>query len=247
MWDLVGRIKVGNAGTAYVVDKEGNLIAFADISRVLKRENLTYLAEVNNFIKENESTNKASAGVVNGIQGTRVVTNHVDLVTPDWAVVVEVPIDEAYQPVFQGLMISILIMLLSLVLAIVTGIYLSRRITRPIIGLRDAATKIGQGALDTKIEVKSRDEIGELAGAFRQMMYDLKKSRAKLEDYSKNLEKQVAERTKELQTKMEELERFNRLAVGRELRMIELKKRIQELEGETADRRRQETPSGKKG
>ena len=33
----------------------------------------------------------------------------------------------------------------------------------------------------------------------------------------------------ELKQKMEELERFNRLAVGRELRMIELKRQVNEL------------------
>jgi hypothetical protein len=36
----------------------------------------------------------------------------------------------------------------------------------------------------------------------------------------------------ELKRQMEESDRFNRLAVGRELKMIELKKRIQELEAE---------------
>jgi len=43
------------------------------------------------------------------------------------------------------------------------------------------------------------------------------------------LEEQVKERTKELQEKVEELERFHRLAVGRELKMIELKKEIEKL------------------
>ena len=50
MWDLVGGIKIGENGLAYVVDRQGNLIAFGDVSRVLKGENLTNLKEVSEFI-----------------------------------------------------------------------------------------------------------------------------------------------------------------------------------------------------
>ena len=50
-----------------------------------------------------------------------------------------------------------------------------------------------------------------------------------LEELSKSLEGQVKQRTKELQEKMVDLEKFNRLAVGRELKMIELKEEIKEL------------------
>ena len=44
------------------------------------------------------------------------------------------------------------------------------------------------------------------------------------------LESMVRQRTKELQAKVEELEKFHKLAVGRELKMIELKEKIKELE-----------------
>lgn len=50
-----------------------------------------------------------------------------------------------------------------------------------------------------------------------------------LAELAQTLETQVQERTKELQKKMEELEKFNKLAIGRELKMIELKKEIQKL------------------
>ena len=40
----------------------------------------------------------------------------------------------------------------------------------------------------------------------------------------------IQEKTKELQQRLAELERFQRLVVGRELKMIELKKKIKELE-----------------
>lgn len=50
-----------------------------------------------------------------------------------------------------------------------------------------------------------------------------------LRKLSGDLEKQVEERTGELKQKMADLERFNKLAVGRELRMIELKEEIKKL------------------
>ena len=53
-----------------------------------------------------------------------------------------------------------------------------------------------------------------------------------LKEFSEGLEEQVATRTKELQGKMEALEKFNRLAVGRELKMIELKRDIADLKNE---------------
>jgi DNA-binding transcriptional MerR regulator len=51
-----------------------------------------------------------------------------------------------------------------------------------------------------------------------------------LKELSENLGQQVEERTKELQEKVEELERINRLAIGREIRMVELKQKLKELE-----------------
>ena len=51
-----------------------------------------------------------------------------------------------------------------------------------------------------------------------------------LEELTKSLEGQVQQRTKELQGKVEQLEKFQKLSVGRELKMIELKKQIEELE-----------------
>ena len=69
MWDLVDGIKIGDRGFAYVVDRQGNLIAFGDISRVLKRENLAYLSEVNQFVKGGET--HTGADVSEGIQEIR--------------------------------------------------------------------------------------------------------------------------------------------------------------------------------
>lgn len=230
MWDLVDRIEVGKNGLAYVVNSYGGLIAFGDISRVLRRENLMHLEEVVEFVRGDESIHVSSASISKGIQDTYVVASHAHLGMPGWAVVVELPVLEAYETVINGIGFSVGTLILGIILAILVGIQLSKRITKPIISLRDAAVEIGEGKLDTKIEIKTRDEIEELASAFGQMTKDLQESRVELEKYSKELEKKVGERTKELESKMAELEKFNKLAVGRELRMVELKKIIKELE-----------------
>ena len=51
-----------------------------------------------------------------------------------------------------------------------------------------------------------------------------------LEELTKSLENKVRDRTKELEEKIQEAEKFNKLAIGREMKMIELKKKIGELE-----------------
>jgi GAF domain-containing protein len=53
-----------------------------------------------------------------------------------------------------------------------------------------------------------------------------------LEQLNEELEQRVKQRTAELDEKNRELERFNKIFVGRELRMIELKEKIKELENQ---------------
>lgn len=53
-----------------------------------------------------------------------------------------------------------------------------------------------------------------------------------LEELAESLRKESDKKTKELQEKVKELERFNKLAIGRELKMIELKKEIKKLKEE---------------
>jgi signal transduction histidine kinase/DNA-binding response OmpR family regulator len=192
MWDLVGGMKIGKTGVAYVVDKQGNLIAFGDISRVLKGENLVHLQEVAEFVQGNVKIHKSHADISKGINGNRVVASHVHLGSPDWAVVIELPALEAYQTVITALKRSILFILICFALATLVGIYLSKKITKPIIDLRDATRRISKGDLDTQIEIVSNDEIGELAISLNQMVEDLNRTTVSRDE----LAKEVLERKK---------------------------------------------------
>jgi two-component system nitrogen regulation sensor histidine kinase NtrY len=58
--------------------------------------------------------------------------------------------------------------------------WVSRRITKPVEELSEAAREVATGRWDTQIEVNSSDEIGQLAGAFNDMTRTLAAQREKL-------------------------------------------------------------------
>jgi len=124
-----------------------------------------------------------------------------------------------------------------LLFTIIIGSILTNHIVRPIQKLAEAAQQVATGKWDD-IEIddhKSEDEIGRLSNSFTLMLSELKKSRTELEEYSTNLEGMVEDRTKELETKVDELERFKKVIVGRELKMVELKNEIKELNTKLKD------------
>ena len=83
----------------------------------------------------------------------------------------------------------IMISILGVFLLIFSLLFLLRKIVvKPILTFRNASKIIGKGDLDTKIDIYSKDEIGQLSKSFNQMTKDLKKSRDKVQDYNLILE-----------------------------------------------------------
>ena len=143
--------------------------------------------------------------------------------------------------------ILISVIIIFIVIGLIIGFFISRSITRPLSKLVVASKAVAKGDFSQRVEAETKDEIGDLATSFNKMTEDLKRSHTALEEskavleikveartkeLKELMEKQeeiIKERTKEIQEKMEELERFNKLAVGRELKMIELKEEIKKL------------------
>ena len=84
--------------------------------------------------------------------------------------------------------------------------------------IAEVTTAVTKGDLKKKITVDVKGEVLELKNTINIMVDQLGSTSEKL----------LAEREKELM-RIEELERFRKLTVGRELKMIELKKEIEEL------------------
>jgi len=70
------------------------------------------------------------------------------------------------------------------------GYLLARNISRPVLALRDAANKVGEGDLTQFVKNISKDEIGELGTAFNKMVKDLSTARNQVEQRTVELTKE---------------------------------------------------------
>ena len=101
---------------------------------------------------------------------------------------------------FYGLVGTTFVLLLLLL-----NLLLSRIVIRPVQALSEAMSGASKGRLDRRLPVKSRDEIGTMALSFNVMADDLEASKREIEDYSRNLEIKVEERTRLLRESEEQL------------------------------------------
>src|SRR5207253_7521641 len=212
IWDVVSQIKVGARGHAYVVDAQGRLIAHPDISLVLRNTNMSQLAQVRAASGDAAGTTSEPLQVAQNIQGHQVLTASARVMPLGWLVFVELPVAEAYAPLYAALQRLALVLLAALGFAALAGVFLARRMVGPIQALRAGAARIGSGDLAQHIAIKTGDELEALADQFNDMAGRLQESYA-------TLEQRVEERTTQLAQAHAEISTLNQRLAADNLRM----------------------------
>ncbi len=201
IWDVVSQIKVGKRGQAYVLDEAGRLIAHPDISQVLRKTDMSGLAQVQEAraVETSGLPDQPLQGV--DITGRRVLSAYAKVTPPGWLVFAELPLDEAYAPLYDSALRSGILILVALALAIFAGLLLARRMVVPIRALRDGAVRIGSGDLGQRISINTGDELEALGDQFNSMA-------ARLQESYAGLEGKVEERTRQLEGANQAKSRF---------------------------------------
>jgi signal transduction histidine kinase len=192
IWDVVSQFKIDNRGEAYVVDAQGRLIAHPDISLVLRNTDLSRLAQVQAARKMQSPESSDQSGVVADLKGRKVLSAYALVAPLGWLVFAEMPVEEAYGPLYNTLIRSGLLLLAGLMLAFLAGLFLARRMVVPIRTLSEGAARIGSGDLTQRIAIKTGDELEALGNQFNSMT-------ARLQDSYATLERKVEERTRQLE------------------------------------------------
>jgi two-component system, NtrC family, sensor kinase len=221
VWEAVSQVRIGQNGYAYVVDRDGRLIAHTDTGLVLQSPDLSTSLAVQTARAgpiEGRQTH-GDSGVVDPLgEGVIVVSQHegqrfpgelgrssehlvaYETITPTgWAVFVDQPLEEAFGSVRAAIMRTVLLLLLGLLLAVLASLYFVRRMVTPIQALQAGAARIGAGALDQRIEVRTGDELESLAEQFNAMAAQLRESYADLEQKVEDRTREVAEKSRELE------------------------------------------------
>jgi signal transduction histidine kinase len=195
--DVVSGITIGKAGYAYAVTRAGELIAHPDISLVLQRRSVKPLAVVKAAFESSPGVITQTALVAPNIQGKDVLSSFALIKELDWAVIVDLPVAEAYEALYASIMRTTALFLIGLGMSLIASFFLARRVVQPMRVLRQGVERIGTGDLSYRLDLKTGDEIEVLADEFNRMTAQLQESYA-------NLEQKVEDRTRELTESLEQ-------------------------------------------
>jgi adenylate cyclase len=184
IWDVISAIQVGKTGYAFVLDGPGRLVAHPDISLVLRGADEVTLAP---FQAARQAIGPASAGsaMSNDAEGNRIAVGAAPISGPDWTVVVEQPLSEAFGPIYAALRRTGSLLLAGAILAGLLAYALASRMTEPIRQLEEGTERIGAGQFDYRIEIRTGDELQRLADSFNAMAAELAVSQERQERIAK--------------------------------------------------------------
>jgi signal transduction histidine kinase len=192
IWDVVSQIRVGRLGQAYVVDRDGHLIAHPDISLVLRKTDLAAQPHVA-AARDGATDTMLSTDLA----GRSTLVAHTVITPLGWTVFVEQPLVEAFAPLRGAILRTGLLMLVGVLVSVIASLALARKIGRPIEALQAGAARIGGGDLAHRIDVRTKDELQDLGEQFNRMASHLQESYA-------TLEQKVEDRTHELSEALEQ-------------------------------------------
>ena len=103
-----------------------------------------------------------------------------------------------------------------LVILLLSGLFVWHVVYKPLQVLKAGTERLARGDLGYQLDVKSNDEVGELAGAFNTMSRELHQARKEITAWAHTLEARVEEKTRELQRVYQHAVQMEKMAsIGR--------------------------------
>ncbi len=190
---FIDSTQIGKDLDAYVVGPDGRLLAHSNPD-VRLGTSFAELPQVRELTKDK----RAPLTFGQDPDGNSVLTASAAVPALDWQVFFEQPRTTALQPVYRVLGRTAVLLALGVALAVLAGILFARQMVVPIRALQFGAQQLEASDFGHRIEVRTRDEIADVADHFNRMAAQLRESYTRLEQ-------KVEERTRELAQSVSEL------------------------------------------
>ena len=154
--------------TAFLVDRNGHVLIHSEPAVDVQRPDFSNLKIVQEFSKApvrlTESYDDTRGGEKVKMLGTVAPVGR-----PDWGVVVQKPESRAYASVTKMVQATVYWVSIALAVAVIAAIFFASGIARPIRALAEKTREIATGNYQQRVELKTHNEIGELAENFNSM------------------------------------------------------------------------------
>ncbi|HEY9850282.1 MAG TPA: response regulator [Leptolyngbyaceae cyanobacterium] len=212
-------LKISPSGQTFIMERSGEIVATSSLEKPYitnsNQKYLTRLKAVNSSIEltritakyltknftnlSNIQTPQQLKFIHNGKAQFVRVNPYKDKYGLDWLIVIVVPEDDFMAQINANTNTTIWLCLGAFIIAVSLGIGTARWIALPLWRLSKASQAIAKGELNQNVAITNINELAVLARSFNQMSQQLQQYKTELENYSHSLEKQVNQRTDQLQ------------------------------------------------
>jgi signal transduction histidine kinase len=169
MWRMVDQIRIGAHGFAMVVGPGGELIAHGDPDKKALVAQTTNMSRHPLFAAARAGQNPAPISEEYEQDGQRYLGVAARIGPLGWTVIVEQPTREAYANLTALQRQLVVAISIALIVMIAVGYLFGRSFINPILALKRATHGVAAGQLDVRVDIRSRDEFGDLGEAFNTM------------------------------------------------------------------------------
>ncbi len=158
---LYSKITIGDNGRLFIIDKNGMIVSDTDKGNI-------YSSVASEPYFKWILGNEGGKIFRTADSQSLVICRHYDRL--NWIIIGIVPTWDITQDKYYLIIRIALVGIIFVLTSVMLTIFISRSITRPIIKLKQSMEYVGEGDLEVRVEVKTRDEVGALADEFNRMI-----------------------------------------------------------------------------
>lgn len=171
--DLTAAIRIAETGYGFILSGEGDYYAHPDMDRIGKKaEEYEKSASAQTGLQTMKNQQKGSVEYTDG-SGKKVISYFDTIPGTSWKLVVSAPVNEVYAAVSKAQTISYVVVAGFLVVIVLLAVWISMIVVRPILSVSGTMTEVANGNLTGRVNVRSRDEIGEMGVNINAMIDSL--------------------------------------------------------------------------